>query len=38
MHSFSYLFDEVLYKFQTGPLSILKSILRLFTRNRYLSC
>jgi len=26
MHCFSYLFDEVLYMFWTGPLSIIRSI------------
>jgi hypothetical protein len=38
MHYFSYLFDKVLYMFQTSPLSIISSITTLFTRNRYLSC
>jgi len=38
MHYFSNLFDEVLYMFRTGPLSIIRSISTLYTRNRYLSC
>jgi hypothetical protein len=38
MHYFSNLFDKVLYIFPTGPLSIIRSILTLYTRNRYLSC
>jgi len=38
MHYFSYLFDKVLYMFRTGPLSIIRSISTLYTRNRYLSC
>jgi len=38
MHSFSSLFHKVLYIFQTGPLSIIRSISTLYTRNRYLSC
>jgi hypothetical protein len=37
MHYFSNLFDTVLYMFQTGPPSIIKSISTLYTRNRYLS-
>ena len=37
MHYFSDLFDKVLYMFRTGPLSIIRSILTLYTRNRYLS-
>jgi len=37
MHSFSDLFDKVLYMFRTGPLSIMRSISTLYTRNRYLS-
>jgi len=37
MHNFSNLFDKVLYMFQTGPLSIIRSISTLYTRNRYLS-
>ena len=32
------LFDKVLYMFQTGPLSIIRSISTLYTRSRYLSC
>jgi len=38
MHYFSDLFDEVPYMFRTGPLSIIRSISTLYTRNRYLSC
>jgi hypothetical protein len=38
MHNFSNLFDKVLYMFRTGPLSIIRSISTLYTRNRYLSC
>jgi len=38
MHYFSYLFDKVLYKFRTGPLSIIRSIWTLYTRNRCMSC
>jgi len=38
MHYFSNLFDKVLYLFQTGPLSTIRSISTLYTRNRYLSC
>jgi len=38
MHYFSYLFDKVLYMFQTRPLSIIRSISTLYIRNRYLSC
>jgi len=38
MHYFSDLFDKVLYMFRTIPLSIIRSISTLFTRNRYLSC
>jgi len=37
MHYFSDLFDKVLYMFQTCPLSIIRSISTLCTRNRYLS-
>jgi len=37
MHYFSDLFDTVLYMFQTGPLSIIRSISTPYTRNRYLS-
>jgi len=35
MHSFSNLFDKVLYLFRTDPLSIIRSISTLYTRNRY---
>jgi hypothetical protein len=38
VHYFSNLFDKVLYMFWTSPLSIIRSILTLYTRNRYLSC
>jgi len=38
MHCFSNLFDKVRYVFQTGPLSIIRSISTPYTRNRYLSC
>ena len=38
MHNFSYLFHKVLYMFQTGPLSIIRSISILYTGNKYLSC
>ena len=37
MHYFSNLFDKVLYMFRTCPLSIIRSISTLYTRNRYLS-
>jgi len=37
MHYFSYLFDKVLYIFRTVSLFIIRSILTLYTRNRYLS-
>jgi hypothetical protein len=37
MHYFSDLFDKVLYMFRTGPLSIIRSVSTLYTRNRYLS-
>jgi len=37
MHSFSNLFDKVLYMFQTRPLSIIRNISTLYTGNRYLS-
>jgi hypothetical protein len=37
MHYLSDLFDKVLYIFRTGPLSIIRSISTLYTRNRYLS-
>jgi len=32
MHYFSNLFDKVLYMFRTGPLSIIRSILTLYTQ------
>jgi len=35
MHYFSNLFDKILYIFRTGPLSIIRSISTLSTRNRY---
>jgi len=35
MHYFSNLFDNVLYMFRTGPLSIIRGISTLYTRNRY---
>jgi hypothetical protein len=38
MHNFSNLFDKVLYMFRAGPLSIIRNIATLYTRNRYLSC
>jgi hypothetical protein len=38
MHDFSDLFDKVLYIFRICPLSIIRSISTLHTRNRYLSC
>jgi len=38
MHYFSNLFDKVLYMFRTSPLSIMRTISTLYTRNRYLSC
>ena len=38
MHNFLNLFNKVLYMFRTGPLSIIRSISTLYTRNRYLSC
>jgi len=37
MYYFSNLFDKVLYMFQTGPLSIIRSISTLYTRSRYMS-
>jgi hypothetical protein len=37
-HYLSNLFDKVLYIFRTSPLSIIRSISTLCTRNRYLSC
>ena len=38
MRYFSNLFDKVLYRFWTSPLSIVRSISTLYTHNRYLSC
>jgi hypothetical protein len=38
MHYFLNLFHKVLYMFQRGPLSIIRSISTLYTSNRYLSC
>jgi len=38
MHFFSNLFDKLFYMFRTGPLSIIRSISTLYTRNSYLSC
>ena len=38
MHCVSNLFDKVLYVFRIGPLSIIRSISTLYTRNWYLSC
>ena len=35
MHYFSNLFDKVLYMFQTVPLSIIRTISTLYTRNKY---
>ena len=37
MNYFSNLFDKILYMFRTSPLSIIRSISTLYTRNRYLS-
>jgi len=37
MHYFSNLFDKILYMFWTSPLSIIRSISTLYTRNKYLS-
>jgi len=37
MHYFSNLFDKEFYMFRTGPLYIIRSISKLYTRNRYLS-
>jgi len=37
MHSFSNLFDKVLYVFRIGTLSIIRSISTLYTRSWYLS-
>jgi len=34
MHYFSNLFDKVLYMFWTFPLSTIRSISKLYTRNR----
>jgi len=38
MHYFSDLFDKVLLMFQTGLLSIIRSISTPYTCNKYLSC
>jgi len=38
MHYFSDLFDKVLYMFQTGPLSIIRSISTLYACIWYWSC
>jgi len=38
MHSLSDLFGKVLYMFRTSPLSIIRNISTLYTRNRYSSC
>ena len=38
MHNFSNLFDKVFYMFRTGPLSIIRCMSTLYTRNSYLSC
>jgi len=35
MHYFSDLFDKVLYMFLSGPLSVIRSISTLYTRNSY---
>ena len=35
IHSFSKLFDNVLYMFRTGPLFIIRNISTLYTCNRY---
>jgi len=37
MYYFSNLFDKVLYMFRTGPLSVIRHISTLCTRNKYLS-
>jgi hypothetical protein len=37
-HHFSNLFDKVLYMFRTSPMSIIRSISTLYTRDMYLSC
>jgi len=34
MHSFSNLFDKILYRFRTGPLSIIRSISTLYTQQQ----
>jgi hypothetical protein len=38
MHYFSNIFDKILYMFQIGPLSIIRSISTLYARSNYLSC
>jgi len=38
MPNFTNLFDKVLHMFWTGPLSIIKSISTMYTRNRYHIC
>jgi len=38
MNYFSDLFDKVFYMIRTIPLSIIRSISTLYTRNMYLSC
>jgi len=38
MHYFSNLFNRVLHMFRTCPLSIIRRISTLHTRNMYLSC
>jgi len=38
MHYFLDLFDKALYMFRTCPLSVIRSISTLYTRNNYLSC
>jgi len=35
MHYISHLFDKLLYVFWTGPLSIIRSISTLYTRNSW---
>jgi len=37
MHYFLDLFDKVFYMFRTCPLSIIRSISTLYTRNKYLT-
>jgi len=37
MHYFSDLFDKVFYMFRTNPLSTIRSISTMYTRNWYLS-